>query len=106
MAKIVKRTISWGASTAPDVQGYKIYWAVGAGGSVDYTSTFADVGNVTSVIIPDDVPTFPIVDDVVTIGVTAYDDVGNESDMTVVTDVPFDFTAPDAPTNVVVGTIL
>ena len=105
MAKIVKRTISWGASTATDVQGYKLYWAVGAGATVDYTSVFADVGNVTTVIIPDDVPTFPIVDDVVTIGVTAYDDVGNESDMTVVNDVPFDFTAPDAPTNVVVGTV-
>lgn len=106
MAKIVKRTIGWGASTAPDIQGYKIYWSVGVGEAVDYTSAFADVGNVTSVVIPDDVPTFPIVDDMVTIGVAAYDDVGNESDMTVVTDIPFDFTAPDAPTNVVVGTIL
>jgi hypothetical protein len=105
MAKIVKRTISWGASTAPDVQGYKFYWAVGQGAVIDYLSDNVDVGNVITIIIPDDVPTFPLVEDLVQIGVTAYDDVGNESDMTVSNDVPFDFTAPDAPTNLVVGTL-
>ena len=105
MAKIVKRTINWGASTAPDVQGYKFYWKVGEGEVVDYLSDNQDVGNVTNITIPDDAPTFPLVDDLVQIGITAYDDVGNESDMTVASNVPFDFTAPDAPTNLVVGTL-
>jgi len=104
MAKIAKRSISWGASTAPDVAGYKLYWKVGEGEVVDYLSDNQDVGNVTNITIPDDVPTFPLVDDLVQIGITAYDDVGNESDMTVA-NVPFDFTAPDAPTNLVVGTL-
>lgn len=105
MAKIKKRTISWGASTATDVTGYKLYWAVGANANVDYLSSFADVGNKVSIVIPDDVPTFPLVDNQMSLGVTAYDDIGNESDMTVVKNVPFDFVAPDAPTNLVVGTL-
>jgi hypothetical protein len=106
MAKIVKRTISWGASTALDLTGYKLYWAVGADATVNYLSTNANVGKKTSIIIPDDVPTFPLLgDNLVSLGVTAYDDVGNESDMTVIKNVPFDFTAPDAPTNLVVGVL-
>ena len=102
MAKIVKRNITFDASTAPDVQGYKLYWAVGA--TVDYNSDSLDIGNNLSVVIPDDVPAFPLVEGDITIGITAYDDIGNESDMTVLT-APFDFDAPDAPTNLVVGTL-
>jgi len=104
MAKIVKRKISFEAAAAPDVQGYKLYWSVGEGTLLDYTSENADVGNVTDVIIPDDIPTFPLADDIINIGVTAYDDVGNESDMSTISS-PFDFTAPDAPTNLVVTTV-
>jgi len=103
MAKIAKRSISWGASTAPDVAGYKLYWKVGEGEVVDYLSDNQDVGNSISVTIPDDVPGFPMIESLIQLGVTAYDNVGNESDMTVMNDVPFDFTAPDAPTNMVVG---
>jgi len=105
MAKIIKRTISWGASTALDLTGYKLYWNVGANANVDYLSTNANVGLKTTIIIPDDVPAFPLGDALVSLGVTAYDDVGNESDMTVIKNVPFDFTAPDAPTNLVVGVL-
>jgi hypothetical protein len=104
MAKIVKRKISWGASTAADTTGYKLYWSVGEGATLDYNSDNADVGNVTSVIIPDDIPTFPLVEDIINVGATAYDDMGNESDMTVI-NAPFDFTAPDAPTNLVVTAV-
>ena len=38
--------------------GYKIYWAIGGG--VNYDSDFAGVGNVTEVILPDDIPSFSI----------------------------------------------
>lgn len=96
MAKIVKRTIQFAAATAPDVQGYKLYWAVGD--NVNYNSDNVDIGNTTSVTIPDDVPSFPLVEAEINLGVTAYDDMGNESDMTKVS-APFDFDAPDAPTN-------
>lgn len=102
MAKIAKRTISFDPSTASDVAGYKLYWSID--GPVDYLSANADVGNKTTIIIPDDVPTFPLVEAQVNIGVSAYDAIGNESDMVTVT-APFDFDAPDAPTNLVVGTL-
>jgi hypothetical protein len=105
MAKTIKRTISWNPSTAADVKGYKLYWAQGADAQVDYLSDNMDVGNVTQIIIPDYIPNFPLIDDMMTIGITAYDDVGNESDMTILSNVPFDFTAPDAPTNLVVGVL-
>ena len=105
MAKILQRTISWDPSPATDVVGYNLYWAVGADAVVDYLSDHANVGNKTNVVIPDDVAEFPLVEDVMSLGVTAFDDIGNESDMTSVQNVPFDFVAPDAPTNLVVGTL-
>lgn len=102
MAKIVKRTISFSPSGAPDLIGYKLYWSTDT--PVDYTSANADIGNKTTIIIPDDVSNFPLVEAQVNIGITAIDDMGNESDMATTT-APFDFDAPDAPTNLVVGTL-
>lgn len=102
MAKIVKRTINFNPSGAADVTGYKLYWSVDS--PVDYTSANASVGNKTTIIIPDDVPAFPLVEAQVNIGITAIDDIGNESDMVTAT-APFDFDAPGAPTNLVVGTL-
>ena len=104
MAKVVKRTVNFTAAVAPDVQGYKLYWSIGENTPLDYTSENVDIGNTTEVVIPDDIPSFPLVDALINLGVTAYDEVGNESDMTTLS-TPFDFTAPDAPTNLVVGTL-
>ena len=58
MARVRKRKVHWGASNSLGVVGYKLYWAMGKG--VNYDSDFADLGNVTEVILPDDVPSFPI----------------------------------------------
>jgi hypothetical protein len=105
MAKTIKRRIRWNASNSLDVLSHKVYWVVG-GGEIDYASTnFREFpSNVTQAIIPDDIPELGGVDDDVTIGVTAVDDIGNESDITAVT-VPLDFLAPSAPTGLVVETI-
>lgn len=102
MAKVLKRRVRWPASNAVDVVGYKVYWVVG-GGQIDYSSeNFVQVpANVSQIAIPDQIPALADVEDDVTIGVSAIDDIGNESDVTSVT-VPFDFAAPDAPANVVV----
>jgi hypothetical protein len=102
MARIRKRKIRWNSSNASGVAGYKLYWAVGK--EVDYNSDFAEIGNVTEVILPDDVPSFPIVAGDIELGVVAVDHIGNESDMTKLS-APFDFTAPDAPTGLSVETI-
>jgi len=102
MAKVQKRKIHWNASNSPGVVGYKIYWAVGKG--VNYDSDFAEVGNVTEVILPNEVPSFPIAAGNIELGLVAVDHIGNESDMTKLY-APFGFTAPDAPTGLTVETI-
>jgi len=102
MAKIQKRKIHWNASNSPGVVGYKIYWAVGKG--VNYDSDFAEVGNAIKVILPDEVPSFPIAAGNIELGVVAVDHIGNESDMTKLY-APFGFSAPDAPTGLTLETI-
>lgn len=99
MAKIVKRKIRWVPSGDADVVGYKVYWVVG-GGDIDYESPDVKVfpASQTEVIVPDDIAELTSVDDNVTIGVSSFDDIGNESDVTSVT-VPFDFIAPASPTD-------
>lgn len=94
--RITRRRISWAESPSEGVVGYRLYWA--ANGSVGYDSDFVDVGRVTAVILPDDVPSFPRVTGQVEIGITAVSRSGNESDMCIVA-VFFDFTRPDMPLN-------
>jgi hypothetical protein len=96
MTRIRKWRISWHASNNPDVTGYRLYWAKGS--RVNYASDFAEVGKVTEVILPDDVPSFPLVHGDIEIGVTSIGRNGNESNMTV-TSALFDTVAPDAPSN-------
>jgi len=99
MAKVRKTQITWDAVDSPDVVGYRLYWAVGGG--VDYSSEFFEVGNVTKVILPDDVPSFPLIAGDIEIGVTAVNQRGNESDISVFS-APFDFTSPRPPGNIMV----
>ena len=65
---------------------------------VGYTSKYVDVGKVTEVVIPDDVPSFPLIKGNVAFGVASLTEGGNESDMTKMT-AEIDFLVPDAPTN-------
>ena len=102
MARVRKRKVHWGASNSLGVVGYKLYWAMGKG--VNYDSDFADLGNVTEVILPDDVPSFPKNAGEIELAVVAVDHIGNESDMPKLY-APFGFTAPDAPTGLVVETL-
>ncbi len=102
MARVRKKKVHWDASNGLGVVGYKLYWAVGKG--VNYDSDFADLGNVTDVILPDDVPSFPIDTGDIELAVVAVDHIGNESDMTKLY-APFGFTAPDAPTGLTLETL-
>ena len=99
MGKIRKRRICWEPSMSDDVVKYRLYWS--EDGVVDYSSNSVDVGNVTEVVIPDDIPTFPRVKGDVALGIAAVNDAGNESDMTKMT-AKINFLVPDAPTNLVV----
>jgi len=99
MARVRKKRVRWNASTTPDVAGYKLYWAIG--GEVNYDCDCAEVGNVTEIILPDYVSSFPLIAGDVELGITAVNHAGNESDITKFF-AHFDFSAPDAPTDLVV----
>jgi hypothetical protein len=92
--KAKRARVRWNASVSPNVVGYKLYWAIGGG--VNYDSDFFEVGNVTEVILPDDVPSFSILPINIEIGVTAVNKMRRESDMAKYT-VIFKFTTQDSP---------
>lgn len=99
MGKIKKKRVCWEPSLSADVATYRIYWA--EEGQVGYSSRYVDVGKVTEVILPDDIASFPPAKGEVSLGVSALDESGNESDLAKMT-AKFNFLVPDAPTNLVV----
>jgi len=68
---------------------------------VNYSSNFAEVGVVTQVILPDDIPSFPRMAGNMELGIAAVNQAGNESDITKIS-AYFDFTVPEAPKSLVV----
>ena len=94
MGKIRQRRICWERSDSPDVINYKVYWS--EDDRIDYDSNHALVGDVDELFLPDDVRSFPLIKSTVTVGISAVDSAGNESDITAVS-VSVDFTVPDAP---------
>jgi len=99
MGKIRKKRIRWEPSMSGDVAKYRLYWS--EDGTVGYASRYIDVGKVTEVVIPDDVPSLPMVKGNLAFGITALSEAGNESDMTKTT-AEVDLVVPDAPTNLMI----
>ena len=95
MAKIKKRKLRWTASDSPQVVGYKLYWSEG-GEKVSYESPSEKLGNVTEIVLPDDVASFSPGSGPIEFGVTAVDELGNESDLITIA-APYQFNAPKAP---------
>jgi len=106
-AKVKDVTLSFPPSGSPDVVKYMLYVIesstnvedIDAGGN--YTAPSYDLAMATSI----DLSTLPGMtsnDGVYNIGITAIDDAGNESSMSVISDVPLDFIAPDAPGAIVI----
>jgi len=94
MAKIKKRRLKWIASDSPQVVGYKLYWS--ENGPVNYYAKCVHLGNVTEIVLPDDVDSFVPGGGPVEFAVTALDELGNESDM-VTLKAPYQFNVPKAP---------
>jgi len=94
MAKIKRRRLKWVASSSPQVVGYKLYWS--ENGELNYDSQWVMLGNVTEVVLPDDVKPFTPNGGPIELGVTAVDELGNESDMVTMT-APYQFNVPKAP---------
>ena len=94
MAKLKPRILRWRASESAQVAFYKLYWS--AEGGVDYDSNHAVVGNVTEVLLPDGVKAFTPGNGPIEFGLTAVDELGNESDM-VRLHAPYQFSVPSPP---------
>ena len=97
MAKIKKRKLQWKASESPQVVGYKLYWS--EGDTVNYESPSSILGNVTQVLLPDDITEFSPGNGPIEFGITAVDELGNESDM-VTFAAAYQFNVPQAPQEV------
>lgn len=94
MAKIKKRRLKWSASESAQVVGYKLYWS--ESDEVNYDSSCVTLGNITEIVLPDDVDAFVPAGGPVVFGITALDEVGNESDMITLV-APYQFSVPSAP---------
>lgn len=99
MGKIRNKKLRWEPAAGDEATKYKLYWS--ENGTVNYSSNFAEVGVVTQVILPDDIPSFPRIAGNLELGVAAVNQAGNESDITKIS-AYFDFTVPEAPKSLVV----
>jgi hypothetical protein len=107
MANVKSVTVKITPSASPDVIGYNFYY-VSAGGTLDHSAPKVSLGlpavdpgdgkmHIDVSTLKDDTGAALFTDGRYDIAATAVDDAGNESDMVVKLDVPFDFVAPDAP---------
>ena len=102
MSKVITKNVTWTASTSPDVVAHKVYWCPEAEDLGYESDNVLVVMPKTNLVLPDEALSFPVEEGNFKIGITAVDDVGNESDMAELVSLPFDFAAPDAPTNLAV----
>jgi hypothetical protein len=93
--KIQELTISFAPSPSPDVAGYKLYVEL-APDAVHYGSESFDLGKTTTVNLAE-LPGMTSKSGVYNLGITAVDSVGNESSMSLASNVDLDFLAPDPP---------
>ena len=93
MSKIKDVTLSFPPSESTDVVGYKLYLETSPT-EVTHESPSHDLGNNTSILLNTILGT---IDGVYNIGVVSVDDVGNESDFSLMSDVPLDFVPPGPP---------
>lgn len=102
MAKMKKRKLTWKASSSSQVVGYKLYWS--ENGEVNYDSNYALLGNVTEIVLPDDLDAFTPGGGSIQFGISAIDELGNESDMVTLM-APYQFSVPKAPRDVQMKTL-
>jgi hypothetical protein len=95
VGKIRQKKIRWQASLTPGINKYKLYWSTD--GVLDYSSPSLELGNSNEVVLPEGAPSFPLVNGPLTLGISAVNDAGNESDITETTE--FNFVVPEAPRN-------
>ena len=98
MAKIRSLSLKFTPSTSPDVVSYALY-VESVPTQVSYDSTKYDLA-MPAIINNEmtfDMVTLNLPEGDYNFGIVAIDDVGNESSMDLIDNVPLDLTAPDAP---------
>jgi hypothetical protein len=95
MSKVKNVDISWVASDSPDVVGYRFYYQ-DVDMFLDYDAPYVDLGNVTTINVAA-VLELSGLDGIYNIGITAIDDAGNESAMSIAENIPLDLESPNAP---------
>ena len=95
MARILPKVARWQPSVTPEVS-YRFYWATCR--PVAHNLDYADVGTVTEIRLPADIPTFPLIAGKIVLGVSAVAESGAESEITTTT-ADIDFTIPGTPKN-------
>ncbi len=101
--RVIKKKIRWKPSASAGASKYRLYWS--RFGEINYNSDYADLGNVTEAVLPDDIPSFPLTAGEIELGVTAINEAGDESDFARLT-AYINFTVPDAPKNIEVEDVL
>ena len=96
MGRVNKKRVSWELAPSPDVQTYRLYWSKDR--EVNYDSDHEDIGRVPEIILPDDIPSFPLKTGKMELGVSAINRAGNESDIARIT-INFNFEVPEKPQN-------
>ena len=96
MARVRKRRVRWELASSADVRTYRLYWS--KDGEVNYKSDHADIGHAPELILPDDIPSFPLRTGRMELGISAINNAGNESDIARIS-VDFNFEVPDTPQN-------
>jgi hypothetical protein len=99
MGKVKNKRLRWEPAAGEGPAKYKLYWS--ENGTLDYTSSFAEVGAVTQITLPEDIPSFPRIAGNLELGIATVNQAGNESDITKIS-AYFDFTVPEAPKSLVV----
>jgi hypothetical protein len=94
VGKARRKRVRWNPSPSSDVYGYRLYWAVGR--EVNYDSQYVELGNITDVTLPDEIPSLIQRIGDIQLGVTAINQAGNESDMAILSAF-IDFRLPEAP---------
>ena len=100
MAKVKSVVVKFPASPSPDVLEYRPYMAE-APNAVGYDSPAFDLGNVTELDLSA-IEGMTSKDGVYNLGITAVDDAGNVSSMSLAENVAINFAAPDPPGVIVV----
>ena len=102
MARFQRKKISWEIPLNSTVLKYRLYWT--AGDKLGHDSDYIELKDTKQVLLPDAIPALPKKGYDIQVGLSAINDAGNESDITML-NARLDFSIPDAPKNVKVEVI-